>query len=346
MDRLLNEELYPGIKRIAQAGPMVSFEVQTIGRSMRQIRENGVKDIPYLQNLEEEIKRCNTSLKRVIIASDSEPVAVKAAKYLLDNEEDMMAECSCLLYNKKEKDDPYGIFEDEVTGMDRVFGTEEELKVIKFTSHDSSNPVPINIYLQVLEEMTADAILYEGMTEDTKNFEDRVNAILADQRSKKYIWITPEMISKQWVTKLRMEHDFALVHLKTVPKTYYYGIFEQLLSCTEYTLKEGLSGEEVVNRIMKLRGNSFTEEDMDWIIRKAVHNKNRFGKNSPTLSAEDFFVNEKTEESALARLEKMPGLREVKQMVEEHTALLLESRRNVKLKEIHGNMLFFGNVTN
>ena len=54
MDRLLNEELYPGIKRIAQAGSMVSFEVHTIGKSMRQIRENGVKNIPYLQNIEED----------------------------------------------------------------------------------------------------------------------------------------------------------------------------------------------------------------------------------------------------------------------------------------------------
>ena len=74
-----------------------------------------------------------------------------------------------------------------------------------------------------------------------------VNAILADKRKRKYVWIPPEMVEDAWVTSLRMENSFAFIKIEDVPKSYYETVFEALLSNTEYELSKAAS--ELKNKI-------------------------------------------------------------------------------------------------
>ena len=342
-----NLNLFPSIERYAKAENIVSFGIRNCGNDLYDFCDNPQNEIPYLKNLMEEIEKCNTSLNNVIIATSSEPVAVKCAKLLLDHEEEFLKRRKTV--NEQEDTDPYGIYDEEFDDddFDYDFSYEDEetdtLKLVRLPKSGINKDVPINVYLKLLEEIESDAVIYEGVEHREADNADIVNAILADKRKRKYVWIPPEMVEDAWVTSLRMENSFAFIKIEDVPKSYYETVFEALLSNTEYELQSDVTVANVVNNIMKLRGKHFAEEDLQWIIQNAIHKKELEDDDHKILSMEDFVLNGKLEKPALERLEEMPGLKEVKDMVIEQTALLVESRRNENLKNMHGSMIFYGN---
>lgn len=342
-----NLNLFPSIGRYAKAENIVSFGIRNCGNDLYDFCDNPQNEIPYFKNLMEEIEKCNTSLNNVIIATSSEPVAVKCAKLLLDHEEEFLKRRK--IVNEQEDTDPYGIYDEEFDDddIDYDFSYEDEetdtLKLVRLPKSGMNKDVPINVYLKILEEIESDAVIYEGVEHREADNADIVNAILADKRKRKYVWIPPEMVEDAWVTSLRMENSFAFIKIEDVPKSYYETVFEALLSNTEYELQSDVTVANVVNSIMKLRGKHFAEEDLQWIIQNAIHKKELEDDNEKLLYMEDFVLNGKLEKPALERLEAMPGLKEVKDMVIEQTALLVESRRNENLKNMHGSMIFYGN---
>ena len=342
-----NLNLFPSIERYAKAENIVSFGIRNCGNDLYDFCDNPQNEIPYFKNLMEEIEKCNTSLNNVIIATSSEPVAVKCAKLLLDHEEEFLKRRK--IVNEQEDTDPYGIYDEEFDDddIDYDFSYEDEetdtLKLVCLPKSGMNKDVPINVYLKLLEEIESDAVIYEGVEHREADNADIVNAILADKRKRKYVWIPPEMVEDAWVTSLRMENSFAFIKIEDVPKSYYETVFEALLSNTEYELQSDVTVANVVNNIMKLRGKLFAEEDLQWIIQNAIHKKELEDDNDKILSMEDFVLNGKLEKPALERLAAMPGLKEVKDMVIEQTALLVESRRNENLKNMHGSMIFYGN---
>ena len=342
-----NMNLFPSIERYAKAENIVSFGIRNCGNDLYDFCDNPQNEIPYLKNLMEEIEKCNTSLNNVIIATSSEPVAVKCAKLLLDHEEEFLKRRKTV--NEQEDTDPYGIYDEEFDDddFDYDFSYEDEetdtLKLVRLPKSGINKDVPINVYLKLLEEIESDAVIYEGVEHREADNADIVNAILADKRKRKYVWIPTEMVEDAWVTSLRMENSFAFIKIEDVPKSYYETVFEALLSNTEYELQSDVTVANVVNNIMKLRGKHFAEEDLQWIIQNAIHKKELEDDDHKILSMEDFVLNGKLEKPALERLAAMPGLKEVKDMVIEQTALLVESRRNENLKNMHGCMIFYGN---
>ena len=342
-----NMNLFPSIERYAKAENIVSFGIRNCGNDLYDFCDNPQNEIPYLKNLMEEIEKCNTSLNNVIIATSSEPVAVKCAKLLLDHEEEFLKRRKTV--NEQEDTDPYGIYDEEFDDddFDYDFSYEDEetdtLKLVRLPKSGINKDVPINVYLKLLEEIESDAVIYEGVEHREADNADIVNAILADKRKRKYVWIPTEMVEDAWVTSLRMENSFAFIKIEDVPKSYYETVFEALLSNTEYELQSDVTVANVVNNIMKLRGKHFAEEDLQWIIQNAIHKKELEDDDHKILSMEDFVLNGKLEKPALERLAAMPGLKEVKDMVIEQTALLVESRRNENLKNMHGSMIFYGN---
>lgn len=342
-----NSNLFPSIERYAKAENIVSFGIRNCGNDLYDFCDNPQNEIPYFKNLMEEIEKCNTSLNNVIIATSSEPVAVKCAKLLLDHEEEFLKRRK--IVNEQEDTDPYGIYDEEFDDddFDYDFSYEDEetdtLKLVRLPKSGINKDVPINVYLKLLEEIESDAVIYEGVEHREADNADIVNAILADKRKRKYVWIPPEMVEDAWVTSLRMENSFAFIKIEDVPKSYYETVFEALLSNTEYELQSDVTVANVVNNIMKLRGKHFAEEDLQWIIQNAIHKKELEDDDHKILSMEDFVLNGKLEKPALERLAAMPGLKEVKDMVIEQTALLVESRRNENLKNMHGSMIFYGN---
>lgn len=325
--------MYPIIERKAVGRNVVSYHILNKG-DKSVVRYS----TPYFDELQEEIGKSGGPLDKVILVSDSEPVAIKCFRYLYEEakgEED-----------DKEDDeyDFYILYDDDVL-EEMAEEPDPDLTLVRFSKEESNKAMPVNVYSNILDSIKADTVIYEGIAgvgEDADD-KDRLTAMLTDARKRKYIWISPEMLDDSWVTDLRMDQGFSLLRIGGVPRDYYDDIFQKLLKREGYALPKNVSSMEIVNRIVKLRGTRFTEEDLDWIIQLAIRRKKLSGDSDNMLHPEDFQLNEKVEDAPLEKLKALPGLADVKDMVTEQAALLKEARRNDKLKKIHGNMLFYGN---
>ena len=148
-----NLNLFPSIERYAKAENIVSFGIRNCGNDLYDFCDNPQNEIPYFKNLMEEIEKCNTSLNNVIIATSSEPVAVKCAKLLLDHEEEFLKRRK--IVNEQEDTDPYGIYDEEFDDdIDYDFSYEDEetdtLKLVRLPKNGMNKDVLINVYLKLL----------------------------------------------------------------------------------------------------------------------------------------------------------------------------------------------------
>lgn len=342
MERLLNSELFPAIERVAESGSIIPYKIVNRGKAMIHFCEKGSSEIPYLRDLLEGLDKCRITPRNVLIVTKSEPIAAKCAKFLIDNET-VLLDGKSFSDTVGQENDPYGIYDDEDDYFYEDTPEEGDLKTVSLPKGTTVKEMPVNLYIKLLEEVVAQGVLYEGLISAKEELQDMLDAILADNKSRKYIWITPDMVNAPWVTNLRMQHGFEMIQIRDVPMSYYEEVFRSLLTGARYSLEDSLRMPDLVNRISKLCGGNFSEEDIDWMIQKAIHHSSLSEEFTLTLTQEDFALNGKVEATALERLEAMPGLEEVKEMVYEQTALLKEARRNDQLGELHGNMIFYGN---
>lgn len=332
MSNLFAKICYPKLKRIAKNESVVTYEIHSAENSMT----NSNITIPYLKDVDCVVENSRDSLEKVILVADSEPIAAKCAYYLLENEPLIMAHREL---DEMEESDPYDIYSD--------FAYEYEpegysLKMIKMTTNTEVKDPSVNVYLKILDGVNAETVLYEGFEPD-KELGEKVEAVLADERNRKYIWITPKQLMDSWVNTLRTEFGFALIQIHDVSNEYYEKILTSLLQETEYDLGEDVAAWDIVNLLMKQFGNGFAEEKIEWMLEQAIHKKVQRGEKDFVLKLEDFSINDHSERSALERLNEMPGLSEMKNVVLEQTALQKEFKRNSKLKNNHSHMIFYGN---
>ena len=149
---------YPRIERVAKGENIVTYEIK--GRDISMDSYNSKFAIPYFDNVMEDAIKASSGLENVILVSDSEPVAVKCAAFLLENEPLIIASRKYGGF-EKEENDPYGIYDEfqyEYEPDDSL------LKLVTLRDGQAIKEAPINIYLKLLDEVEADAVLYEGFT--------------------------------------------------------------------------------------------------------------------------------------------------------------------------------------
>lgn len=339
---------YPKIERIAKNENIVTYEIHSVENSMATLgwnteelnstKESSKVTIPYFEDVNRAAENSRESLEKVILVTDSEPVAVKCASYLLENEPLIMANRK-LDEMELKKSDPYGIYSDFQYEYETA---DYSLKMVKMTNGSVIKETPVNMCLKVLEGVDAEAVLYEGFESD-EGIGEKVDAVLADERKRKYLWIMPKQLTASWVNTLRTEFGFALIQIHDVPNEYYEKIFSSLLQETEYGLDEDVAVWDIMNQIKKQFGNDFAEEKIEWMLEQAIHEKVQRRETDFVLKMEDFSINNHSERNALDRLNEMPGLNEMKNVVLEQTALRKEFKRNPRLKDNHSHMIFYGN---
>ncbi len=336
-----NKIIYPGIERTAEMSDITCYTICDERNSMDAFRDIPEEDMPpYIKSLRKEAEGTGSGLKKVIISAASEPVAVKCAKYLLANEAYMRA-YKDIKTAEDENLQLHGVYYDDILLEDYDI-SDSDLKLMKFGKTAKINEVPVNIYVKLLDAVESDAIIYEGLQSGCDDLSDMIYGILSKNAEYSYIWITPNMADAPWVTELRMRHGYDLFNIEEPTAEYYEQVFEKLLDEEGCHLAKDLTVSDITGRIMKLRGASFSEEDLEWMIKRAVLVHGKTVNNEP-LTLDDFAISGNSQRSAYERLESMPALSEVKEMIAEQVALLKERRRNKSLKDMHGSMIFFGN---
>ncbi len=336
-----NNIIYPSIERTAEMSDITCYTICDERNSMDAFRDIPEEEMPpYIKSLRKEAEGTGSGLKKVIISADSEPVAVKCAKYLLTNEAYMRA-----YKDLKAAEDgnlqSYGVYYDDIL-MDDYDISDSDLKLVKFGKTAKINEVPVNIYVKILDGVESDAIIYEGLQSGCDDLSDMIYGILSKNAECSYIWITPDVADAPWVTELRMRYGYDLFNIEEPTVEYYEQIFEKLLDEEGCHLAKDLTVSDMAGRIMKLRGASFSEEDLEWMIKRAVIAHGKTVSNEP-LTLDDFAISGNSQRSAYERLESMPALSDVKEMITEQVALLKERRRNKSLSDMHGSMIFYGN---
>ena len=321
---MINSGAYPRVER-------KEMGKQNVYRRVKHVNKDYSEEVPYIKDVKDFIDKHPYGKKdRFLIVSRSEPAAVKSAKYICDR------------YSKSSIVPE----EEEELEFDFEFDDEEyadfaSIDLIDLSKVRIPDIIPGNAYLSILmEEANGDNVMYEGLNDD-KDIDNKVDAILADTRVRKFIWILPERLREPWVTALRMEKGYEAVIIKDIPDGYYEDVFDKLLRSAGMRLGEGLTPANAVGRIRKLRGKDFTEEDLEWAVGQAIDAASQRGIRE--LTAEDLNLEGVSEESAEAKLMRMPGLDNIKETVTEFTSLLLEKSRNRSLKDMHSNMIFYGN---
>lgn len=321
---MINSVLYPKVEQ-------KEMGKQNVYRRVKHINTDYSEEVPYIKDVKDHFEKHPYGKKdRFLIVSRSEPAAVKAAKYICDK-------CSASPDSSEEEDE---------TEFDFEFDDEESddfaaIDLIDLSKVRVPDIIPGNAYLSILmEEANGDNAMYEGLNDD-KDIGNKIDAVNADIRVRKFIWILPERLKEPWVTALRMEKGYEAVIINDIPDGYYEEIFDKLLRSAGMKLGRGLTPAQAVGRIRKLRGKDFTEDDLEWIVGQAV--EAAMGRGIRELTADDLSLDGVSDESAEDRLMRMPGLGNIKEIAQEFTSLLLEKSRNRLLKDMHSNMIFYGN---
>lgn len=326
MGYLINDTLFPAYDRIENKGICVYQKLELRNKGMECFDDNDSFEVPYIRETAEFVRRHHNNLGRVIVVSNSEPVAVKCAKYIIDHD-------GGLDENDKYDEEFDFVFEEEpmdtcLIDFDRINITEKL--------------IPGNPYVQVMDMLETRGVIVEGMGD---NAQGKVDALLAcSEIDHKCIIIEPSQLNEQWVTDLQMKKGFVPLIVSNVDTSYYCDVFNHLLADAGYALPPEVTAEMIINRIRKKSGRGFCEEDIDWMIIHAIenHGKNRNG-NQDVLKESDFAINADMSKSAEEKLREMVGLEDVKNMVVEYTAVLKEGMKNKALGDMHTSMVFFGN---
>lgn len=322
---MINSRLYPVVE-IEETGKT------NVYRRVKYYNDYYDESVPYIRDVNAFMDREKPKKPdRFLIVSSSEPVAVKVAKYICDR-------CHTATGSGGSIDDIEFDFEFE----EEDYGEDlSSIELLDLSVLDGPDIMPANIYLNnLLNEADGDNAMYEGLNDD-ENIRHKIDAILADEREKKFIWILPERLREPWAVELQMKKGFMPVIIKDVSDAYYEKVFDMIMTTAGVSLEKDLTAADVVSRIRKIRGNDFAEEDLDWMIQHAM--REAFHRGNRELTAGDFALNGTVSEDPEDKLFGMPGLSNVKEMVTEFTSMLLEKGRNRKLRDMHSSMIFYGN---
>nr|MCR5627411.1 AAA family ATPase [Lachnospiraceae bacterium] len=337
---MINTTLYPIIKSEETGKDCVYRKVSSVNHLFPD-------NIPYIADVNVSMDKAKSeNTDKVLIVSSSLNVALKSAKYL------------CEAWRKKpepvkdEPEDPIWELEFDLDDEDAIeyeIDLDEDGNTMDYKAIDhidmsvikTPEILPGNAYLNtIIEESKGDYAFYDGFNkgEDIKN---KVDAMLVDEREKKFLWIIPERLNESWVVDLQVKKGFVPVIIKDIPDQYYEDIFDRIMESANMKLEKGLITSTVVNHIRKKCGAGFSEEDLDWMIEHAM--RNRACPNKNILTMRDFSLNGAKIENSEDKLMNMPGLKNVKDMVKEFTALILENGRKKSLGDMHTSMIFYGN---
>ncbi|MCR5789880.1 MAG: AAA family ATPase [Lachnospiraceae bacterium] len=150
--------------------------------------------------------------------------------------------------------------------------------------------------------------------------------------------LPPELMERPEIHKLITEKGFEVYYLKEMPDGYYREIFDQIIGENGYRFSSDRFKDQVFRALTALYGDTLSEEIMDTDLRKAAEHCGE-----GVLSEKDFTAFLPIPDTnAVEKLERMPGLANVKKAAKEYIDLSRACKENPALKGLLGHLLFAG----
>ena len=295
--------------------------------------------VPYLEETIAYLQRKRGYVgQRIILVSENENIAIKAAAYIKEHHEEFRVEIDDLFDYFDDYDD-FDREELESEGADY----DGMLRVISLTEGISMEKGGANNYVPYLTEVgSGDVVLFNGLT-GSEDIKDKLEVISACPAFIQCIQIHPGQLQEPWAQELMIDYGCDVLRLSELGMDYYEKVIEYLLSQERYTLSDEVTAKMLVRKISKRRGRLFKEEDIAWCLDKAVDHAQKHHPADHVLGVEYFKMLSLGDEKPLKRLMEMTGLQEVKNMARETAAIAHEEVNNRKMGLMHKHMIFTGN---
>lgn len=180
-----------------------------------------------------------------------------------------------------------------------------------------------------------EVVLFDGLKEGTQ-LQEQIEAVKVSKGRVKLIHIQHNQMEERWALKLREQYKADVLDIEEVPDLYYENLVQDMLSREKYNLEKDLSIKEIVRRA-RIR-TIFDEEQLIWLIEQAMTRADK-----KRLKKEDFKELGRWGESAKKQLERMTGLLDLKDVVEEYCALAYRLKEGKTEQKIYKHMVFMGN---
>lgn len=294
-----------------------------------------VMSIPYVEEVQNFLEKKNGFLcQRILLVTENENVAMKAAAYIKEHSEDYLP------VEMEEDDYDYELWYGDEDEEDNY---SEMVRVVDLSKGITQEKGISNSYVPLLSEVdTGDMVLFTGLT-CKEDIVDKLEVIGVCQAYMQCIQVSPSRMKETWVQELLLEYPCDILPLSDLEDAYYESVIEQLLNGENISLETGLMTSELLRRMRKNRGRKFREEDIARHLDLALECGMARHPRSLCLLETDFEQLSFGEEKPMEKLLKMPGLKEVKIMAKEFAAIAKEELQNKKLGVLHKNMLFLGN---
>lgn len=265
--------------------------------------------------------------KNVFLVTEEQHIGIKVADRILNT----------YLYGELEESKEYDTHITDARKKGRLqkeLGETRKLQVVEGRDYESI----------CKKGMQAESVYYfTDLTEkDTPGipFEMKVDCILSCPAKFQFIQLKESQMNTSWARRLMRNREFELIHMPKMGKDYYTEVMERLLKGERYKLEEGLEPEELIRFLKKKDGRYFSEEVLAWSLDMAVRSAGSKGE-MHLLTKKDFGMEEDTE-STLQTLNKMTGLKNMKNTALEIAAFVKEQNRNPLLSDICWHMIFKG----
>lgn len=287
---------------------------------------------PYMEVVRDYIERKGEDgIRRIILATEDRNMALKTAAvfggYTPASYEVENWEWDC----------DYESYEDSCTGQTTV-----DLDLTIYSDREKKD-LNLGVTLANVNRNNESAIFISSV-EMYNDWEDFFRCLSYCKTPCQYIQISPKLIKTPTVQRLIYDFGFEVLELPEFPKDYYETqVMDVLLDGEMFTLSKKCDKTAMVRSLVKKRGKYMSEEDIATLLELGRDNAEKDG-NRLELMPSDFQVSVVVDSrSATDKLNAMVGLDNVKEVVDEITALMVESKSNPLLKNTREHMVFFGN---
>ncbi len=269
-----------------------------------------------------------------IIVADNEWFGIRAACILI----------KLIKMQKEEALQEKDFFYEEPEDLDTQSGDDElesdYYKLVTFDTSAVSDDAEGNSYLWHIANASKEKWIIFGGLSGNEGLEQKTEAVMSCGNKQKILVIDEKTYAEIPLRNLMAQEDYTVLRADAPPKDDYVDVVRYLIDSAG---PQTISDEEILRicrRLGRMYGAVFGEEQ---ILRHTLDAAGKLdAERRDTFEYEDFFDTPE-DKTALDILSGMPGLMNAKKVMYEFLAMLSESMRNPRLKEVHNNMIFYGN---
>ena len=272
-----------------------------------------------------------SGVKYLVLMSDDESAALKAALYATTLKRVCSGEDDELNYFYDDDGDVDFDDTDEMVVSNGL--TSNDVRLVSF-SRTSEIPIANPYVFSLAGGFPGEMAIFYGI-DSSDDLEQKLEVIRASGVKFAVVIVSGKMGESPGIRHFLTECESLSCSVEEAGDDYYKAFIREMFKDTGKELPDEDELSRIVRELRNIYRKSYGEEQVLYHCLKAADSKN-------TLLTWYDFVGAERDGSVLEELEGLVGLSNVKEVIKDAIALMMEQNRNPLLKEVHRSMLFVG----